>query len=217
MRSPLFLFILCITLIFISQNVLAATSAPVANTGQKKSYSNGDDGAVKPGVPWPFVGMAWPTVNRFINNSDGTITDKLTGLVWLKESRCLETLGGVTTKDGSTWLDALVWTKSLSNGKCGLSDKSVEGQWRLPNINELEILVDYSRAGTHMQNALSYEAQKIFGDTQSGFWSSTTSAFDNGYAWCILMKHGEARINTKKAYLAVWPIRNGLPGERVVK
>jgi hypothetical protein len=54
--------------------------APVPKTGQKTSYPPGDDGDLAKGVAWPNP--------RFTDNGDGTITDNLTGLIWLKNANC---------------------------------------------------------------------------------------------------------------------------------
>ncbi|MGC2063762.1 MAG: DUF1566 domain-containing protein, partial [Thermodesulfovibrionales bacterium] len=40
----------------------------------------GQDADLKPGVPWPNP--------RFTNNGNGTVTDNLTGLIWLKNASC---------------------------------------------------------------------------------------------------------------------------------
>ncbi len=53
---------------------------PVAKTGQTISYAASDDGDIKPGVPWPNP--------RFTDNGDGTVTDNLTKLIWLKCDLC---------------------------------------------------------------------------------------------------------------------------------
>ena len=55
-----------------------ANYAPVPKTGQTTSYGAGDDGALQKGVAWP--------THRFIDNLNGTVTDKLTGLVWMKNA-----------------------------------------------------------------------------------------------------------------------------------
>lgn len=52
--------------------------APVAKTGQSVIHSTGDDGESQKGVAWPNY--------RFTDNSDGTVTDNLTGLIWLKDA-----------------------------------------------------------------------------------------------------------------------------------
>jgi len=54
--------------------------APAPKTGVTTSYAAGDDGALKKGVAWPNP--------RFTDNSNGTVTDNLTGLVWLKNANC---------------------------------------------------------------------------------------------------------------------------------
>ncbi len=53
-------------------------TAAVPKTGQVTSYSPGDDGDLQRGVPWPNP--------RFTDNADGTVTDNLTGLIWLKNA-----------------------------------------------------------------------------------------------------------------------------------
>ena len=64
--------------------------APVPKTGQTISYEPGDDGYYQKGVAWPNP--------RFTDNGDGTVTDNLTGLIWLKNANCFGT---------RTWATAL--------------------------------------------------------------------------------------------------------------
>ncbi len=52
----------------------------VPRTGQTVSAAVGDDPSANKGVPWPNP--------RFIDNTDGTVTDALTGLVWMKNAGC---------------------------------------------------------------------------------------------------------------------------------
>ena len=82
------------------------------------------------------AGVAWPSP-RFTDNGDGTITDNLTDIVWLKQADCF-------TQD--TWQNALNAVSSLANGACGLTDGTVAGEWRLPNGNELSTLVATANA-----------------------------------------------------------------------
>ena len=99
----------------------------VPATGQLTSYVSGDDGSRKAGVAWPET--------RFIDNKDGTVTDKLTGLIWLQDAGCFTQ---------TVWSSALMDVNQLANGACGLNDGSSAGQWRMPNVNELESLLDVS-------------------------------------------------------------------------
>jgi hypothetical protein len=68
------------------------------------------------------------TVERFLDNSDGTVTDECTGLIWLKVASCYGSL---------PWEVAVTFAAGLNSGECGLSDGSIEGDWRLSNIEEL--------------------------------------------------------------------------------
>ena len=52
--------------------------APLSKTGQTTSYATGDDGDLQVGIELPEP--------RFYDNQDGTITDALTGLIWLKDA-----------------------------------------------------------------------------------------------------------------------------------
>ena len=67
-------------------------------------------------------------VNNFVDNGDGTITDKATGLMWQQAD------------DGTTrnWENALSYAEDLT--LAGHND------WRLPNAKELHSIVDYSRS-----------------------------------------------------------------------
>ena len=47
----------------------------LAKTGQTSSFASGDDGSIQAGVGWQGA--------RFKDNGDGTVTDNLTGLIWL--------------------------------------------------------------------------------------------------------------------------------------
>jgi hypothetical protein len=75
--------------------------------------------------------VAWPSP-RFVNNNNGTLTDQLTGLTWT-QSAC----------GAFTWDDAETYAASLASGGCGLSDGSVAGDWRMPNIVEVLSLIDW--------------------------------------------------------------------------
>jgi hypothetical protein len=73
--------------------------AEVAQTGQTTSYADGDDGEIQAGVT--------PPTPRFMDKHDGTVTDKLTGLIWLKNSVCF---GGASWAEALTAVNTLTWT-----------------------------------------------------------------------------------------------------------
>ena len=110
--------------------------------------------------------------NQFQDNGDGTITDHATGLTWLKfDSGHLK---AAEKKDGRlNWEQALRWAEDLEYA--GYSD------WRLPNIKELQSIVDYTRSPDTTQSAA---IDPIFSVTPIRdalgkvnypfYWSSTT-------------------------------------------
>jgi hypothetical protein len=102
--------------------------APVPKTGQTTPYVAGDDGTLKMGVAWPAP--------RFTDNSNGTVTDKLTGLIWMQDAGVL---------GSQTWAAAMTTANTLESGMAGITDGSQQGDWRLPNVRELQSLIDYSR------------------------------------------------------------------------
>jgi len=78
---------------------VSAAPAPVPKTGQTTTYAAGDDGALQKGVAWPTP--------RFTDNNNGTVTDNLTGLTWLRDASCL---------GFQTWANALAAANSLADG-----------------------------------------------------------------------------------------------------
>jgi hypothetical protein len=94
----------------------------------------------------------------YIDNGNGTVTDTSTGLMWQQE-----------TPDGyKTWEQALSYCENLTLG--GHTD------WRLPTINELRSLVDYTR-----NPAIN---TTFFPDAEDS-WSSTTDASHPNWAWVV--------------------------------
>ena len=84
----------------------------VPKTGQTASYATGDDGDFEKGVAWPNP--------RFTDNGNGTVTDSLTNLIWLKNANCFET---------RMWAQALTDCNGLASGSCGLTDGSSAGDF----------------------------------------------------------------------------------------
>ncbi|MFM8444420.1 MAG: DUF1566 domain-containing protein [Methylococcus sp.] len=162
-----------------------AIPTQVPKTGQTTSYRYGDDGGWQTGVPAPSP--------RFTDNNNGTVTDQLTGLVWLKDADCLN---GATT-----WSQAIDWSNTLASGACGLGDGSTARQWRLPTIKELQSLIDFG------QSSPALPAGHPFTFVQSqGYWSSTTVASGTGQAWGLGFADGNVALAAKTGGFYVWPV-----------
>jgi hypothetical protein len=146
-------------------------AAPLPATGQTTSYAKGDDGDLQKGVSWPDP--------RLTDNGDGTVTDNLTGLIWLKNAQC--------ERLAVPWLRALEISNAMADGQCGLTDGSEAGDWRLPNIRKLTSLVDFSESGPALPDGGIVFDRPIVLDF---YWSSTTSTKFLGAAWVLDMADG---------------------------
>jgi hypothetical protein len=171
--------------------------AMVPKTGQTYSCCTGDDGALKKGVVWPNP--------RFTDNGDGTVTDNLTGLIWLKNADCFGT---------RTWLQALSDCNTLNSEECGLTDGSSAGDWRLPNRFELESLLHLGFFDPAVPNTVGtgkWTTGDPFINVQSlYYWSSTTWVGNTNNAWSVHMRDGYVNYPDKSSGSGhVWPVRGG--------
>jgi hypothetical protein len=147
-----------------------------------------------------------------VDNTDGTVTDMLTGLVWLRDMSCADLAD--TDADGKgAWKTALKAAASLADGTCRLDDGSVAGDWRLPTRFELVSLLDFEYNGPALPNAMG-TAQATEGDVFSGmqsdsYWSSTSDAGTPDSAWTVGFSAGLTFSYPKTNIKAVWPVRNG--------
>jgi hypothetical protein len=71
---------------------------------------------------------------RFVDCGNGTVTDTIYGLIWLKDAGCL---GGAS---GVTYSQALQLASTLKDGTCGLTDGSAAGDWTVPGAQEIKSL-----------------------------------------------------------------------------
>ncbi|KJU83570.1 protein containing DUF1566 [Candidatus Magnetobacterium bavaricum] len=176
---------LSIVLALIVLPMAAATAGAVnlPQTGQTTSYAAGDDGAVK-------AGAAWPTP-RFKDNGNDTITDRLTGLMWTSNANAA---GGKVT-----WQEALNLVDSLNK-----SASKNYTNWRLPNVNELESLINAEHS-----IAANWLNKQGFKDVQPYYyWSSTSYVARTSFAWVVGMGNGIVFYDDKIFKNAFfWPVR----------
>ncbi|HJV34270.1 DUF1566 domain-containing protein, partial [Geomonas sp.] len=149
------------------------TSTKIARTGQTTCWDasgavmacagSGQDGDKLAGLPWPSP--------RFVDNGNGSIVDLLTHLVWLKNSNCF---GQRDTQD-----QAVADAKTLASGACGLTDGSAQGDWRLPNRNEMRSLVSFEAT----DGGVWLNSQGFTNTVYSYFWTSDSYPFGIDQSW----------------------------------
>ncbi|MDL1984613.1 MAG: DUF1566 domain-containing protein [Deltaproteobacteria bacterium] len=177
---------------------MAGPPAFVEKTGQTVSYAVGDDGEYQAGVDLPSP--------RFTDNGDGTVTDNLTRLIWLKNANCF---------GGRTWYEALSDANQLADESCDLTDGSVPGDWRLPNVKEMMSLIHYGYGFPSLSNAEGtgqWSEGNAFSRVMDDdyYWSSTTDALEPGIAYVPHFSRGLVRRSYKATNVRyVWPVRGG--------
>ena len=106
------------------------------------------------------IGLSAMLFAGYTRNGD-IVTDTTTGLQWQDNTEAKTVI--------KTWIEAINYCENLTLG--GYND------WRLPNINELNSIVDRSKNNPIVGN---------FTNVSSGnYWSSTTVAGDSNYAWFV--------------------------------
>ena len=178
-------------------------SSDVAKTGETGCWDT-------TGVPIPCAGtgqdgqfqIGVAVSPRFTDNGNGTVKDNLTGLIWLKNASCF---------GERTWAEALSDANLLSaaTAPCGgLTDGSVAGSWRLPNIRELQSLVDHQTWVPSLPSGHPFTGVNS-GVERGSFYSSTTVAQYPFWAWFVNFDDGATAVDPKTYAKGVWPVLGG--------
>ena len=164
-------------------------------------------------------------INDFVDNGDGTVTDNATGLMWAQDDN----------GEGLNWEEALAWVEERNAEQyLGHDD------WRLPNVKELQSILDYSRAPDTAGSAAIDPVLTATAITNEGgetdypfYWSSTTHAnwtsspgaagayvsFGRamGYmnSWQDVHGAGAQRSDPKEGDPEDWPTGNGPQGDAI--
>jgi len=147
----------------------------------------------------------------FTDNNDGTVTDQATGLMW---DQCPWGQSGSNCAPDPatprTWAQALAvaQTANAAPGHKGYTD------WRLPNKNELESLVDLTRPVPGQAGTVPSIDTAAFPGTPASpnasvFWSSTTYAPSPANAWYVNFYDGFTSPNNKSGTFSVRLVRSG--------
>ena len=129
----------------------------VPKTGQTISFRTGDDGAYEKGAPLSGA--------FFIDNGNGTITSRATGLMWVKQP---ENIGGIWESAGQPV--KMSWNDAIDN--CNALTYAGYADWRLPNANEIVTLFNYEKSAPCIDTA-------YFPNTKSDNYQTSTTYFNN--------------------------------------
>jgi len=124
-------------------------------------------------------------ITHFSDNSNGTITDNLTGLIWQK----------IPATDTMTWENALQYADTIS-----LADIT---EWRLPNIKELRSINNEKFSNPSIDTTYF----KILNNKK--YWSSTTLANQTAEAWYLNSRFGITTYDVKTARNYVLCVSSG--------
>jgi hypothetical protein len=188
---------LTVVILLLATAVMAETIS-LPGTGQTACYDEfgseitcsgtGQDGDIRAGLAWPAT--------RFTVQGDGNcLLDNLTGLTWAKTVPTVR----------KYWDQAFDYIGTLNaTGVCGYGD------WRLPNINELESLNNLSR-----HNIVEWLSDQGFVNAGWGwYWSSTSVPTTDTCLGCAFVMDvnsgGGLKIGGSAKYTTtefVWPVR----------
>jgi hypothetical protein len=122
---------------------------------------------------------------------NGSLYDRATRLGWAD-------MNGLTSHS-LTWMEALNFVRRMN-----ASNVYGHGDWRLPNIRELESIIDLK------QHTPALSTTQPGGRVMEGYWSSTTSVYEPRYAWVVYMQDGAVGVGYKKhPEFHAWAVRGG--------
>lgn len=122
---------------------------------------------------------------HFIDNGNGTITDKITNLIWEKTAK----------QNALNWEEALIYAENL--------DLANSVDWRMPNIKELQSINDEGLIEPSINtNYFSNIGVKKY-------WSSTTLPNQIAKAWYLDTQFGITTYDNKTIYNYIICVRGG--------
>jgi len=189
-----FFCFLSLFLLFLSTPVIGGT-IELPQTGQTTCYDTAGnpiacDNTAQDGEY--LAGVAWPG-DRFSVYKIDCIVDNLTGLIWSRNAWNLT--------NPTSW-SVSVFNPPTAFNACGFGIS----EWRLPNINELQSLVNFEEPN-NVQWLMS-QGFYFLNVLPIRYWSSTSAAdAPESNAWFINMVDGSIAEDSKLATYFIWPVR----------
>jgi len=149
--------------------------APVEKTGQTGSN----------GIPWPIPRF---TAGTYV------VTDNLTGLMWTKSASNGE-------KD---WNSAIDYCNGLMIYEPAGAFTILYDDWRLPNIKELQSLIDFSNSDPALPSGHPFTGVELH-----DYWSSTTYSDYYSLSWIMNFAKGLVNSRLKDTIHIIWAVRGG--------
>ena len=166
----------------------AIPPAPVPKTGSVENQQTGDDGTYQAGVAWPA-----PRFTAGSGTSSNCVTDNLTGLTWLRNP-------AATLRN---WSNSIAYCEGLtgSSGRGGFAD------WRLPNVREMQSLIDFE----YRAPALPMGHPFIGAPATNDCWTGTLAYNGGGEIlfFAVSMDRGTTSVLAPSSLLCAWPVRGG--------
>jgi hypothetical protein len=164
----------------------ATYNGAVPKTGQTTVYRAGDDGTHQKGGAWP---------NPRFTDHGNTVTDEMTGLMWVKAPHTVSNNSG-----GKTWNQAIDVGNAMNAGAgtFGYTD------WRLPNVSEMQSLMDFGRSSPALP-----AGHPFTGLFMAHYWTSSTCNRDGTQAYVVAMGAGSVGYTFKTMSNYAWPVRGG--------
>jgi hypothetical protein len=173
------------------------------NDGVAGPVAVADDGTVRAGG-----------VLGYVDNGDGTITDRNTGLIWEKKSDD----GSLHDKDDLYSWSANGAEETIWDWLDDLNAAAFAGHrdWRIPNVKELASLVDYEATSPAVHPV--FDTGCTAGCTvltcsctakRANYWTSTSVADESIYAWLVDFNGGAVFSIIRTDHFRVRAVRGG--------